>query len=280
MSLTTEELEGFREWLARRGRSETTQAQYVRQLRRLSELEDLKAPLLDRKSSACYRHAQATVLRQWAKYSKDAELLGALEEIKLPFARRKSIRTPIVEEEWFGIISELEKAENIPAAIKAVMQIIMTRGIRCSDVLRLEKSDIRNALKTGILSYTAKGERRIEYSAVPIRAPLEVLGRLRGGRVWEMVSKGTLDSAARKIRSSIAEFSASLGYDPGELFSHRFRHTFVNRFLEEMQGDPRAAWFLQDAMGWASPNTARSYVANASREELQEIEAKLYSRRK
>jgi len=273
------DLKNFRSWLARRGRSETTQVQYVRTVKRLFDLSDPTAPLTDRKNSACYRNSLAVALRAWAKFSDDAELRKTIEEIKLPALVRQSVRVPLPKDEWFEVIRKLRK-EPLRDSLKAVLEIIMVRGLRCSDALRISKGEVKRALKTGRLSFVSKGERRIEFSAQAMRGPLEVLAEMSGPDntpVWKAISEHKMATAARTVRKALSRFAKKHDYEPGALYCHRFRHSYVNAFLEQMKGDPRAPFLLQDQMAWSSPATARNYVKHGEAAELDAIEKEMFS---
>lgn len=168
------------------------------------------------------------------------------------------------------------------------MLIIAIRGIRCGDVLRLQQKDILEALKTGRLGFISKGEKPIVFGSKSISEPLKQLAKMRwpeDGHVWNLVcprssAQKAYDSASRRIRLCMKKLEHELGYEKGDLYSHRMRHTFVNQFLAEMQGDSAAVFKLQDMMQWSSLNTARSYVKRAELSELDEIEKRMFSSRR
>lgn len=280
---TRESLQKFADWLARRGRSEGTQVQYVRLIRGLSRRKDPLRALTDKERSPAYRHTMATALRSWSKFVGDQELRTALDEIRLPPLIRQSVRTPLPKEEWFEVIEKLRADESMDPFLRAALEIIMIRGIRCSDCLRITKGGIRRALKTGRLKFVAKREKTTEFSAAVIREPLEVLSRMEGDDstpLYTCLTQGKMTTAARRVRQELSDFARRQGYGKSEVFCHRFRHSYANAFLEEMKGDPRAVFLLQDQMDWSSPNTARSYVKHGERAELDAIEGKMFERRK
>lgn len=280
---TAASLAEFRSWLGRRGRSDGTQDQYVRAVRGLYRQPDPLARLTDRSLSACYRNHLATALRAWATFCKDEALGDSLEEIKLPHNARQSVRTPLSEEEWFGVLDALDADTDLDPMLRAVLLIIATRGLRCSDALRIQKGEIQRALKTGTLGFVGKGERRITYAASSVEGALRVLSTMPGPPetpVWSVLTAGKKETAARRVRKAVERLAERIGFDKGELFAHRFRHSFVNHLLEELRGDPRAAFLLQDAMNWASANTARNYVKRAEQHEIESLEQKMWSRRK
>lgn len=285
------ELDEFRTWLRRRGRSITTIDCYCRNLERLLEESDPVEPILDRGYSPFYRRSLLTALRQWALFTEDDALLLQLSpgKIKLPHPQRKTPRLPLDEDEWHELLKHIdsEASTYLVPGIWAVCGIICTRGIRCGDVLRLQHNEIRRALKSGILSFVAKGERRLEFRAQPLRPYLKVLlgekWKRKGGHVYNVIApisgKNAPQTAGRKIRRAFDRIAKNFGCDTDEIYPHRLRHSYVNRFLEQVEGDPRAIYLLQDQMGWASANTAASYVKRASRKELDSIEDRMFEKR-
>lgn len=282
-------MEGFRGWLRSRGRSASTQDSYVNAVTRLLAYEDPLEPILDRENSPLYRRFLVSAYRQWALYSGDNDLYASLEggALKLPPALRRAARKPCTRKEWFALMDAIENREiGFREPIRSVVGIIVTRGVRCGDVLRLKEKEIQDAIRTGTLGYEGKGQRRIEYSAAPLLPYLEELAEQRwgrGSRLYNLVcprSKNPVDQASRKIRRALDKLAVEFGYEPSELFAHRFRHTYANEFLSELKGDPRAVFLLQEQMGWAKPETARSYVARAERKELDKLESQMFSGRK
>jgi len=282
------DLDGFDDWLRRRGRAASTCRQYRRVVERLLAEEDASEVLLDRSKSPMYRHSLQAALRAWAVYCGDGELVRTLEEIRLPARIPKSPREPLAQDDWFAVVDAIEQNESVTGAMRAVLCLIAVRGIRCGDVLRLTRREIKSALKTGTLAFEAKGERRVEYSAEPLRPYLEALldeswsGRKR---VRELIAPSAADetqqeSAARAVRRAFGQVADDLGLEPGTLYAHRFRHTYVHHFLSELRGDPEALVKLQDQMGWARLETAGSYLRRARRKELDAVESKLLSGRK
>lgn len=276
----------FRAWLLRRGRTESTAQEYGRALRRLLAVDDPIAPLLDRDSAPATRNHNATVLRQWAVFSENITLQKQIKEIRLPHPGRKQVRVPCEQKEWFDIIDHVQSADYLNDVERAVVEIIVVRGIRCGDVLRLRKTEVEEAVKTGRLGFEGKGERRIVFGAQNILEPLKALNAMswpRSDRVWGLVSPraasvNARDAAGRRIRTCFKKIEHKLKYSRGEIYAHRFRHTYVNSFLDAMSGDPAAIFKLQSQMGWSNMSTAQSYVKQADTEELSEIENKMFKK--
>jgi integrase len=154
------------------------------------------------------------------------------------------------------------------------------RGIRCGDILRVTKDELQGALKTGTLAFESKGKRRQEYSAAPMRPYLEALDDLwwrpDSTHVRHLVSNSHKESAALKaVSRGFKKVAERLKMDPGDIYPHRFRHTYVTHFLQAMAGDPEAVFKLQDQMAWARLETASNYLRRSRREELDVIESRL-----
>jgi integrase len=104
------------------------------------------------------------------------------------------------------------------------------------------------------------------------------------GRVRDCVSPRARDetrqeAAVRRVERAFDRVAAYLALRPGELYCHRFRHTYATHFLNELQGDPEALLKLQQQMGWSRLDTAMHYLRRDRRHELDLVEERLYSRR-
>jgi len=204
----------------------------------------------------------------------------------MPAAAAASVREPLTLEQWFEIREAIDEADWLSDAQRLVCSIIALRGIRCGDVLRLSKHEISQGLKTGILAFEGKGERRQQYSAEPMRSYLDGLLELRwtGKRVRNLVSPKSdedlcQETAGRQIRRAFDRIADELDMDRADLYAHRFRHTYATHFLQQMTGDPEALFKLQQQMGWAKLETAANYLRRGRRAELDEVDERLRRRR-
>jgi integrase len=233
-----------------------------------------------------YRRNLVACVKSWAKFVDDRELRVQLEDIKSPAPVPRDVREPFSRDEWFELIDAIDSADYISGAQKHTCALIAIRGIRCGDVLRLTKRDVSQGLKTGILAFESKGERWQKFSAAPLRDHLEGLledWRKKAPRVRNLVAPGSAESSAqatasRAIRYAFDRIAKELGIDPQDLYAHRFRHTYATLFLQTMAGDPEALPKLQQQMGWARLDTASNYLRRSRREELDELESKLFER--
>jgi integrase len=145
---------------------------------------------------------------------------------------------------------------------------------------------VTQALDSGVLSFVAKGERRLQFSAAPIAEYLERIAALPWGRhrrVRNLICPATDDdiaesSAGRTIRRDFDRVAVALEMDPAELYAHRFRHTYATLYLQQMAGDPEAVFKLQQQMGWARLDTAANYLRRSRRAELDEVEQNMFSK--
>jgi integrase len=279
-------LTDYERWLTKRGRVRSAR-QYSKIARKwLSDPGDMRHKLVSSHYAPNYRRNLIAGLRSWGHYSGNNDLLEALDDIKRPAAAPVQIREPLPKSLWFEVIAEIEGANYLAPGVRATCATIAIRGIRAGDVLRLRYQDVCNALQTGMLRYEAKGERWLTFRAAPIHRHLEILQTEmpQRGRVRDCVSPRARDetrqeAAVRRVERAFDRVAAYLALRPGELYCHRFRHTYATHFLNELQGDPEALLKLQQQMGWSRLDTAMHYLRRDRRHELDLVEERLYSRR-
>jgi integrase len=275
------DLDGFVSWLRRRNRTRSI-PQYSRIVRRyLDDPDELEAKMSDRDYSPNYRRHLVACVRAWAQYTGDGDLIVRLSEIRMPAAIPVTPREPLTWDVWWEIQDTIANSD-LHDGVRLVCSMISLRGIRCGDALRLRRRELTTALDTGVLAFEGKGERRIEYSAEPLREYLQELTDLHwegGRRVYQLISP-THDTAARVVRRAFDTIAIKLDMDPADLHAHRFRHTYAHFFLQELVGDPEAVFKLQEQMGWAKLETAASYLRRDRRKELNEVESRMLSDRK
>lgn len=277
---TERDLERFADWLREYNKSDGTIDLYVTDVRRAwAASGGPLSRLRDRQLAPKTRRHILAALRAYAEYAEDGELLVALKKIKLPPARRVSPRPPMTSEQWYALQDTIDTAE-LAEPMRAVLGIMAVRGLRCGDVLRLTPREVRAALETGTLTYQAKGERWIEYTAAPIAKYLELLANERGWkRVSDLISPKAVDrpkAAHRAVMRHLRRCAARAGCD-GHVHPHRLRRTYAVHFYGECGGDLVA---LQEHMQWASLETARGYVDHSRREQLDKIAEKMRRRRR
>jgi integrase len=279
-----DDLADYRDWLLRRGRGRSVDAYSRAVSRYLSDPDDFEAQLTSGRYSPNYRRFLAASVKSWARFSRDEDLIERLGDIRLPAPVAKEHREPFDMETWIEIRQEIAEAPYLQPGVRAVCSIVAVRGIRCGDILRVTRAEVVKALKTGILAYEGKGERRQKYSAAPMKPYLEDLEELFEGYEWRgkdllvrhlVCKSGAQDTAGKAVRRGFDRVADHLEVDRAEIHAHKFRHTYATHFLQAMEGDPEAIFKLQTQMGWARLETAGNYLRRSRRDELDDIESRL-----
>jgi integrase len=274
VDLSSSSLPAYATWLREHGRAELTIQQYLSCLRQSATLAGgPTGRLIDRHLAPKTRRVYLAALRSWAVYAEDAALTKRLAQIKLPPAIRVATKVELARDDWRRLILHLQGTE--PGALRAVLLIMALRGLRCGDVLRLARRDVQTALRTGKLSFEAKGARRIEYDATPILEPLRELADLpRWGHVRDLVIDHG-DAQPRKVRRALAAIARELKIEG--LHPHRLRRTYATYYVRALDRDPQSLIKLMTHMGWTSVNTASGYVDATNADELAAVGSKMVS---
>lgn len=277
MKITAATLRDFHAWMLRRNRDPGTADLYVKHLRAAAAEPTLTTRLHARSGLAplTMRTAKAA-LAAWAKYTKDEELKELLDDVKLPPARRQSVKQPLSVAEWKRLAQRIGELEHRDPILAPVCLIIVRRGLRVGDTLRIRRAEVLEALSSGTLSFVGKGQKRHEFSAAPIRAQLAELAAVK--RSWKTVAD--LVCAGRHATSPHNRIRrvferAAKGLQIKGVHPHRFRRTYATAFLEQLAGDPQALIKLQQHMGWANLTTAAGYADAVSREDLARVGDKM-----
>lgn len=277
-------LVAFESWLLRRGREVETAKRYRRILARaLAQKDGPESILLRRSDSALYRRLLYAALSSWATFTEDTGLILRMKEIRLPPAEPVAPREPFAQEDWAAILSHIETDPDLSEPLRHTLHLIALRGIRCGDTVRIRRAELDAAVRGGVLRFAGKRGRRLEYQTKHLKKPIEGLLSCpwRGATyVRDLISPGAdsdtrQESACRAVRRAFDRVARELGIDPSEIHSHRFRHTYATRFLQEMSGNPEAGEMLDLQMGWTNPNTKRFYLRRNRRPELEEVETRL-----
>ncbi len=279
--IAAQDLTRFGTWLAKRGRSPVTIDLYTTCLRKCAETETLTDRLVGHDLAPKSKRANRAALAAWGKYTKDGALLAEIDEIRLPPANRLRPKIPLPTSDWQRFVRHVEADDQIPAHERACILIMARRGLRIADALRIERRAAQKGLETGRFAYLAKGGKRIEISAVPLRSPLEVL--LEIDRKWTTVVdlfdlEGSSDEATRKhcaqrVRRRIAKCGRALGLE--DVHPHRLRRSYATFFLERHKGDPQAMVKLVEHMSWSGIAVASGYVDGVSAADLDRIGAEM-----
>jgi integrase len=278
MEISDNNLTKFRGWMIERGRVEGTADLYVSNVRSCgADPMGVTHRLVAGKLSPNSLRTNIAALRAWAAFTKDADLVSTLGDIRLPPPRRVRVKLPLEAQEWRKVVRHLQTCPMPSEAMRQVLLIVAIRGFRSGDVLRLRRIDILRALDTGKLTYEGKGRKRMTFAAAPIRPQLQALADIPGwSRVADLVSASKIQRVISKKVCRAAQRAAKMVGVP-DMNPHRFRHTFATRYLDELKGDPNAIVKLQKYMGWESMATAARYVDQVSQDQLDEIGAGLIS---
>jgi integrase len=251
-----------------RGRSEGTANLYLKNLRKCRAGKRLTERLLSPELAPLTRRTNKAALVQWARFTKNPELVENVLAIKLPPAKRAKPKLPLVTGDWQKLVKHLATCKMASEGMRHVCLVIAKRGLRVSDAIGIKRADVTSAVRTGVLSYVGKGAKRHEVSAKPILPELEALAKMTGWTTLaDVVSKGQgKHAAANRVRREFKRAARELGIEG--VHPHRFRRTYARHYLEEHRGDPRAAIKLQNHMGWANLNTALSYADDVDHGEL------------
>lgn len=274
MDITERTIEKFREWLIARGRSEPTADLYSTCVRKCAGARSLTTRLVSGELAPKSKHANAAALRAWAKFTKDPELAELVEDIRLPPAQRVKPKLPLELAKWRAFVSRARDAKWLAPWMRATVLIIAVRGLRSGDALRIKRSEVKEALKSGKLSFEGKGRKRHEIAVSPIKGALEALAADTG---WEKVSDlaGDISSKAvstrvRRAVRRIAREAKVEGCHP-----HRLRRTVAHQFLRQLGPDALAMAKLLKFMGWSNIQTAMSYVGEIEVSDIQEVGEKI-----
>ena len=270
--MDTDTTEGFRKWLFRRGKADSTADAYCYQVSRGIDLDRL----VDRESAPKYLHSIRAAYKAFARFTKDDDLLEELEEISLPPAMRVHEKEALTKEEWLTLIDEIDSADYISEPVRSVLGMMACRGFRRGDVLRLRRVDISKGLNQGILTYEAKGRRRLSF---PINdhwgSYLETLVETKFDRVCDAVAPGSEsgsshDSAGSAVSRALEICAAEVGLEG--VHPHLLRKTYATQFYLACE-DPVK---LKDHMQWANIQTAMLYVAKSDQKELEAVADSLF----
>jgi site-specific recombinase XerC len=275
----TPDLDGFRAFLARRGAAEATVRTYLSQIAQPGGPERVRSRSLAPKS-------RRVVLGAWKSYGRflsregdpeGARLLADLEDVKLPSAVRKTPQVPLPRPVFDALRTAIDEDEDLVPVERAALGIMISRGLRSIDVRRIRRQAVVTALKTGVLSFTAKGDKQLEFGVTNVYRPyLEILAEEFSGSgqkvVWEMIAP-TASSAHKNIERALKRIAKKLpledhGVDLEDVRLHILRRTYATLFFEAAGRDIVR---LQSHMQWANIATAVNYVDHSRRAELDEV---------
>jgi integrase len=279
-------LTSYEAWLRRRGAGQGTIVQYLSHAARAVGGQDPVERLSDRKLSPKYRRMCRAAALSYARFSKNEKLIEEIGEVRLPAPVRKTAKVPLSESAWRALRAEIDSADYIKEPVRAVLGLMATRGLRRGDVLRLRKTEVTGALKKDVLSYVAKGERRLEFGVLKSFRPyLELLSaeftERRAGAddavcgliALRAVPENQMASAGEAVTRGLVRVGEAVGadvleIDPEDLHCHQLRRSVANMYFKACNHNPME---LKSWMQWASMETALSYVDHADRDKLDAI---------
>lgn len=283
--INTRKLEAFKAWLKERGRVNDTIDLYVDEIAKAAALPGgFFDRLGDRELAPKTRHRIRTSALSWARFLEDAKLERKLREYKLPKARRAKAKTPITHEEQLALVDEVDRAEDLDPAMRAVLGMIACRGFRVGDVLRLRHDEVIDACNFGVLAFEAKGEARLEFRLLStFERHVQALARIEGDwlKIEDVISPRSkkekrTKSARRAVARALTKIAVRckvFGMHP-----HRLRRTYAVEYLKQLKGDPDALMKLKQHMQWDALATAVEYVDHARGIELDDAAERIFKR--
>lgn len=282
------DLTPFREWLLSRGRSPGTADNYVADLKHALEHPDGPVARLRAKLAPKTLARIKSSLAAWARFTKDTTLQDSLDDFTLPAARRVAAKVPLTEAEWRKLAAEAVKpSDTVRPAVRTVIMLMVLRGFRVGDVLRMTRRDVQNAARTGVISFAAKRGTRLQYTAEGFRPQLEELLAKKG---WptvahlvctERATKKIHESARHAVALALKHVAEQAGLDPKLVHPHRLRHTYIAHVLAEFRNDPSVANPLdavRQHVGHADISTTASYAEHGDKTKTDAVAARVMKR--
>jgi integrase len=280
MEITTADLADYRLWLRKYGKSKDTADQYADNVRRAYAAGGPLERLVDTDLSPKYLHLIKASLKGWAKFCGDTELQDELNKMKLPPALRRKESVPLTKEEWNNIRTEIEEASYLKDPMRAELGLLVCRGFRRGDVLRLKRKEVTTALRKGVLDYEGKGRKRLLFTVAPYwRGYLEIFADHKDwNRVEDLISPRSnpekrTESAGKAVYRALEKCGSRVGLDPEDVHPHLLRKTYATLYYAKCL-DPAK---LQAHMQWADITTAMGYVNAGRVEELDAIADSMFT---
>jgi integrase len=269
-----ETLATFHAWILDSGLGELTAQSYVQSVRVTAAHPRGVTGRLTAKLAPLTLHSTRAALRAYATFTDDGDLLVQLKKIRLPAARRVTPKVELEHAGWKALVAAIMKS-TAPVRVRAPLLIMALRGLRVGDVLRLERTELVTAVKTGRLGFMAKGRRRLDF-AVTGQVKTIISQLLAEGPDWPTVGRLLCHRSKDPMKAGRARLSRALKaiaktIDLEDVYNHRLRRTYATHFVRKLRGDPQAIMKLQSHMGWASPTTAMGYVDAVNTDELDAI---------
>lgn len=274
-----EEIEDFKDWLIRYGRGKETADQYARNVKRAYQRKDPVRRLVDSELSPKYLRLIRASLRAWAEYKGDRALEAELKKVRLPPALSRRESQPLSELEWKDLRREINNAYYLRDPMKANLGMLVCRGFRRSDVLRMKKKEVTDALRKGVLEYEGKGRKRLRFTVTDAWSEyLEIFTSYdKWSRVEDLIcptarADTRRDSAGKAVARALKKCGSRVGLEAQDVYPHLLRHTYATLYYQRCK-DPAK---LQAHMQWSDISTAMGYVSAGGVEELDGIAESLF----
>jgi len=279
MEIEESELEEYKLWLRKYGRSKDTAEQYAVNVRRAYAVGGPLERLVDTELSPKYLRLIKASVKAWAEFHHDDDLVAEIKRVKLPTAIRRKESVPLTEKEWRNLAQEIDEADYIPEPMRGELGMLVCRGFRRGDVLRLKRKEVTTALRKGVLDYEGKGRKRLVFTVAPSwRKYLELFADFdKWDRVEDLIcpaasERTRRDSAGKAVSRALEKCGSSIGLDSEDVHPHLLRKTYATLYYAKCL-DPAK---LQAHMQWADITTAMGYVNAGTREELDAIADSLF----
>lgn len=283
--INTRKIDGFKTWLKKRGRTDDTIDLYVDEVSKAAALPgNFFDRLGNRELAPKTRHRIRTSALSWARFLQDAKLERELREYKLPKARRAKAKTPITHEEQLAIVDEIDRADYLEPALRAVLGMLACRGFRVGDVLRLRRDELLAACNFGVLAFEAKGEARLEFRLLStFERHVQALSGAEGewSKIADVISpRAKKEKRAKAARRAVARAltKVAMRCKIFGMHPHRLRRTYAVEYLKQLEGDPDALMKLKQHMQWDALATAVEYVDHARGVELDDAAERIFRR--
>lgn len=262
-------MDEFSEWLSvERGLAPRSVRVYALAVEAALKLKNPLLRLSDPDLAPKSKHVIKSALVAWARFNKDNELESRLKTVRLPPAQRVKDKTPFSSAELRQFARELDTADYVSDSIRAVIGIMLKRGLRIGDVFRLKRTEIIASLKSGSLWALGKGGKRISFRTTTFEKFLRLLPLK--DTTWDQVQDliaPNYKTAHRHVDGGIKAIAEAAGMDYTEAHAHRLRRTVAVEFAKRVGGDLEK---LRQFMGWSSVLVAAQYVDH-KRDELEDI---------
>jgi len=285
------ELDKFAVWLAKptqtrfRGLSDHTIKIYISIMKNALKTPDLPLHIFKKDLSASTRRLYRAVLLQWADFTKDGQFLEEVKAIRVEQRGTKPVKvtTAFTDEEMDRFYEVLDRAKGSdPLWVWPALRIFAHLGLRAGiDLCGLQKSALKEALRTGFLQLWTKRERRRN---VPIAMLTEEAAMLVALPKWVILAdliapqaepKNRETTAYMYVRKWLLLIGQQAGIDSKEIQSRRFRNTAA----QDLYKLTKDVHLVQGFLGHSSIETTVRYLNPDRSDELNEAMMELYRKR-